>query len=155
MTQSYEDKPFSGLKWPTCSEQIFLGYKPLLLLSSTYWSFLLCKILKSPDSGSRVMTMHHFCVPNWPFAPKNIFQFHSDVSIIPIHCAKLKKILQADPELWGSAIFGPKMSHFLKWEFFFRKPVNESFFFHSSLSACLMIKEYWILIDWEPFLSIT
>ena len=43
----------------------FFWYKPLLL-SSTYWPFSLCKILK---------------------------------------------ILTADPELWGWAIFGPKMVH--------------------------------------------
>ena len=29
-----------------------------------------------------------------------------------------KKILPADPELWGCAIFGPRMAHFPNWEFF-------------------------------------
>ena len=29
-----------------------------------------------------------------------------------------KKILGADPELWGCAIFGPKMAH-LSWTIFF------------------------------------
>ena len=52
----------------------FFWYKPLLLLSSTYWPFSLCKILK--------------------------------------------KILTVDPELWGCTIFGPKIAHFPKWEFF-------------------------------------
>ena len=28
------------------------------------------------------------------------------------------KILPADPELWGCATFGPKMTHFPKWEVF-------------------------------------
>ena len=55
-----------------CHEQLF-WYKPLLLLSSTYCPFSLCKILK---------------------------------------------ILTADPQLWGCAIFGAKMGHFPKWEFF-------------------------------------
>ena len=29
-----------------------------------------------------------------------------------------KNILPKDPELWGCTIFGPKMAHLLKWEFF-------------------------------------
>ena len=42
--QSYEDVPFSGPKWLTCPEQLFFLYKPLLLLSSIYSPFSLCKI---------------------------------------------------------------------------------------------------------------
>ena len=45
---------------------------------------------------------------------------------------------------------------------FFRKPVNQPCFFYSCLSTCqkskseiLMIKEYWNIIGWEPFLSLT
>ena len=37
--------PFLGPEWPICPEQIFVQYKPLLLLSFTYWDFSLCKIL--------------------------------------------------------------------------------------------------------------
>ena len=42
--QSYEDVPFSSPKWLTCPEQFFFLYKPLLLLSSIYSPFSLCKI---------------------------------------------------------------------------------------------------------------
>ena len=38
-------RPFLGTKWPICPEQFF-WHKPLLLLSSTCWPFLLCKIYK-------------------------------------------------------------------------------------------------------------
>ena len=66
--------PFLSPKWPTCPEQIFFWHKPLLLLSSTYWPFSLCKILKNSYSGSQVMRIHHFWDQNSPFAP-NIFFF--------------------------------------------------------------------------------
>ena len=55
-----------GPKQPICPEQIFLGYKPLLLLSSTYG---------------------------------------------PFHCAKFKRNLTMDTELWRCTIFGPKVVH--------------------------------------------
>ena len=97
-------------------------YKPLLL-SSTYWSFSLCKILKNSYIGSRVMRMHHFWAQIGPFAPKQIF-FCKIINIIliyllaPFIVQNFKKILPADPELWGCAIFGPKMTHFPKLQFF-------------------------------------
>ena len=67
---------FSGAK--------FFWYNPLLLLSSTYWSFALCKILKNSYSGSRVMTMHHFWAQNGPFAPNKLF-FKKIINIILIY----------------------------------------------------------------------
>ena len=96
-------------------------YKSLLLLSSTYWPFSLCKIKINSYSGSRIMTMHHFWAQNGPFAPTIFLEnyyYHSHLPIGSFHCAIFKKILPADPELWGCAIFGSKMAHFPKWEFF-------------------------------------
>ena len=55
--------------------------------------------------------------------------------LAPFIVQNFKKILPADTEFWGCAIFGPKMAHFPKWEFFFRKTVNELCFFHSCLST--------------------
>ena len=51
----------------------FFWYKPLSLLSATYWPFPLHKILKNSYSGSRVMRMHHFWTQNGSFAPNNFF----------------------------------------------------------------------------------
>ena len=51
----------------------FFWYKLLLLLSSTYWHFSLCKIFKKSYSGSRVMRMRHFWAKNGPFASNKIF----------------------------------------------------------------------------------
>ena len=95
-----------GPKMAHLSWTKFLWYKPLIL-SSTYWPFSLCKILKNSSSRSRVMRMHNFCTQNGPFPQMRIF---------------------------------------------FRKPVSEPCFFHSSLPTCqksksginLLVK-YWQL----------
>ena len=74
-------------------------------------------------SRSRVMRMHYFWGQNGPFDP-NTFFFWKIINIILIYlsilplCPNFKKILPADLELWGCTIFGPKMAHFLKWDFF-------------------------------------
>ena len=38
--------------------------------------------------------------------------------LAPFIVQNFKKILPVDPALWGCAIFGSKMAHFPKWEFF-------------------------------------
>ena len=104
-------------------------HKPLLLLSSTFCPFSLCKIKKNSYSGSRIMTMHHFWVQNGQFAPPPPsappkYIFWRIITIIPIYLLasftvqNLKKVLPADPELWGCAIFGLKMAHFPIWKLF-------------------------------------
>ena len=61
----------------------FFWYKPLLLLSSTYWPFSLCKTWPK---------MVH--LPPKKFYLKN-YQYHSRVPISPFQCAKfLKKFFQ-------------------------------------------------------------
>ena len=77
----------------------FFWYKPLLLLSSTYWLFSLWKILKNSYSGSRIMTMHHFWAQNGPFTPNKFFlenyYYHSHLPISLFNFAKiLKKLFQ-------------------------------------------------------------
>ena len=82
-----------------------------------------------------------FLGPKWPICPEQNFfgtnhYYYFHLPIGPFHCAKFKKILTADPELRGCAIFGPKMVHLPQMRIFFRKPVNELCFFYSCLSAC-------------------
>ena len=73
LIQSYEDvHHFWDQNSPFVLNKIF-WCKPLLLLSSTYWPFSLCKILKHSCSGSGIMVMHHFWAQNDPFAPNNFF----------------------------------------------------------------------------------
>ena len=69
------------------------------------------------------MRMHHFWAQNDPFAP-NKKKFFENINIIfiyllaPFIVQSFKKILTADAELWWCAIFGPKIAHLPKWEFF-------------------------------------
>ena len=114
--QSYEDVLFSSPIWPICHEQEFFGTN-----ITTYWPFSLCEILKNSYSRSRVMKMHHFGPKMVPL-PQTIF-FWKIINIILIHLLapfivhSFKKILPANPELWGCTIFGPKRAYFPKWEF--------------------------------------
>ena len=100
---------------------IFFWQKPLLLLSSTYWPFSLWKVLKNSYSGSRVMRIHDFWDQNSPFAPNIFFLRIINIILIyllaPFIMQNFKKILPVDPEIWGCAIFWPKMAHFLRWKF--------------------------------------
>ena len=66
-----------------------------------------------------------FFVRKWSICPIQFFFFFLEIIKIifiyllaPFIGQNLKKILPVDPELWGCAIFGPKMAHFSKWEFF-------------------------------------
>ena len=110
----------------------FLWYKPLL--PSTYWPFSLCKSLKKFLQWIQTYEDAPFLEPKWSICPPIFFLenywYHSHLPISLFHFAKL--FCKSDPELWGCAIFGPKIAHFPKWEFF-RKPVNEPCFFHSCL----------------------
>ena len=62
-----------GPKMAHLSWTNFFWYKPLLLLSSTYWPFSLGKFLKNSYSWSRVMRMHNFWAQNGPFPQMRIF----------------------------------------------------------------------------------
>ena len=76
------------------------------------------KFTKNSYSGSKVMRMG----PKWSICPRQFF-WKIIIIITPSIAQNFKKILPVDPELWGCAIFGHKMTHLPRWEFF-RKPVN-------------------------------
>ena len=100
----------------------FFLEKQLIKFSCTFWPISFCKILKK--FWSRVMRMCHFRDQNSPSVMKNLEIFWKIINIILIYLLapfigqNFKKILPAGPELWGWAIFVPKMAHFPKWEFF-------------------------------------
>ena len=71
-----------GPKMAHLSWTKFFWYKPLLLLSSTYWPFSLCKILKNSYSRSRVMRMHNFWAQNGPFPQMRIFSENLLMSLV-------------------------------------------------------------------------
>ena len=125
-----------GPKMAHLSWTKFFWYKPLLLLSSTYWPFSLCKILKNSYDRSRVTRMCHFWAQNGPFAPNKIFWKTINITPTPFIVQNFKKILLADQELRGCAIFGPKMSHFPKWEFLSKNLLmNLPSFIHAYIHA--------------------
>ena len=110
---------------PFVMNKFFFWYKPLLLLSSIYWPFSLCKFFKK--FLQQIWSYVPFLGPKWPICPKQtLFWKINNITLIyllaPFHCAKFKKILTADPELWGCIIFGPKMDHLPQT--FFWKTIN-------------------------------
>ena len=98
----------------------FFLQKQLITFSCTYYPLSFCKILKKFLEPIQSYEDVPFSGPKWPicheqnfFGTNHYYYFHLPIG--PFHCAKFKKILTADPELWGCAIFGPKMAHFPKW----------------------------------------
>ena len=105
-----------------CPEQNFFWYKPLLLLSSTYFHQHCAKFKRILAADPELWGCTIFG-PKMVHLPQTNF-FWKIINIIliyllaPFIVQNFKKILPADPELWGCLVFGPKMAHFPKWEFF-------------------------------------
>ena len=134
---------FSGPKWPTCHEQNFLvqHYYYFHLPIGPFHCAKFKEIL-TPDKEPWGCTVFG---PKMVICPKQN-SFWKIINIILIYLwapfirQYFKKILPVDPELRGCTIFGIKIAHFSKWEFFFRKAVNEPCFFHSYPSTCQKLK---------------
>ena len=114
---------FGSSEWTISPEQLFFCTNHCCYFHLPIIPFHCGKFKKISYSGSRVMTMHHVLGQNVPFAPNKFFCRKSIIIFLiyllaPFIVQNLKKILPVDPELRGCAIFGPKMSHFPKWEFF-------------------------------------
>ena len=153
-----------GTKMVHLSWTIFFRYKPLSLLSSTYWSFSLCKIKKNLTVDPELWECVIFG-PKMVHLPQTFF-FWKIINIIliyllaPFIVQNFKKILLADLELRGCANVWVQNDPFPKMRIFFRKPVNEPCFFHSCLSTCqksksninLLVK-YWRLKSTEISLA--
>ena len=137
--QIYKDVPFLGPKYPNLSWPNFFGTNHYYYFHLPIGPFHCAKFKK-------ILTVDPELWGCTIFGPKMVhlpqFFFWKIIKIIliyllaPFIVQNFKKILTMDPELWGCAIFAPKMAHFPKWEFFFRNPVNEPYFFHSCLSTC-------------------
>ena len=136
-----------------------------MLLSSSYWSFSLCKIEKILTADPKLWQCTFFG-PKLVHLPQFFFFFFWKIIgiilmylLAPFIVQNLKKILPVDPELWGCAnpelwgcaIFGPKMAHFPKWELF-QKTCSRALFLYSCLSTCqksksdinLLVKYWWL-----------
>ena len=100
------------------SWKIFFSYKPLLLLSSAYWSHSLCKVLKNSScGGSRVMKMYNFWAQNGPFPQMRIFSKTLLMSLVSfihayLHAKNQSQIL----------IFGKMLMIKIYWNLIAQKP---------------------------------
>ena len=108
-----------------CLKWFFFLKKRLIKFSWTYWLLSFCKTLKKFLGPTQRYENVPFSGPKWPisheqnvFGTNHYYYFHLPTG--PFHCAKFKKILTADPELWGCAIFGPKMVHLPQTNFFWK-----------------------------------
>ena len=93
-----------------------------------------------------------FSGPKWCICPEQNFfgtnyYYYFHLAIGPFHCAKLKKIVTMDPELWGCTIFGPKMVPFAPHKFFFWKLLISFSSTYYSLSLCKILKRFFQLIQ--------
>ena len=170
-----------GPQCPICPKQNIFGtnHYYYYFFDLTIGPFHLPKLKKKSYSGSRAMRMRQFWAQNGPFAQTDIFwkkivKMIFIYLLVPFIMQNFKIILKADPELLWCTIFGPKMAHLPKWEFFCRKPVKNPCSFHSCLSICQksksdikLLMKYWRLNDtlivldlfsaitWEPDFSKT
>ena len=156
---------FQAQNTPICPEQIFLVQTIIITFIYLLVLFIGQNLKKKFWQQIQSYEDAPLLGPKWSNCPKQIF-FWKIIKITliyllgPFFVRNFKKILPVDPELRGCAIFGPKMTHFPKWEFFFRKPVIEPCFFHSCLSTCqkskpdinLLVK-YWRLKNTEISLA--
>ena len=107
----------------TLSQMIFFLKKQLIKFSCTYWPLSFCKILKKFLGPIQSYEDVPFSGPKWPICPEQIFLIQTIIITLIYLLAlfivqKFKKILTSDPQLRGCTIFGPKMAHFPKLEFF-------------------------------------
>ena len=99
-----------------------LFWYQLLLLSSIYWTFSLCKILEKFLQQIQSYEDAPFWSPEWSICPKHFFFFNYYHSHLPISlCKILKKFFQRIQSYEDAQFLGPK------WPIspnvnFFRKP---------------------------------
>ena len=114
-----------GLKMVHLPKTLFLE-KPLI--SCTSWPISLYN-----RSGNSLEWIEYyedalfFLTQNNPFAPnENFFRKTTNIIFIylltPFTMLKFKKILRADPELWGCTSFRTKINHFPQMRIFSEKP---------------------------------
>ena len=158
--------PFSGPKWPTCYEHIFLVQTIIITFTYLLALFIVQNLKKNSYSRYRVMRMCHFWSENGPYSPNNFFFFRKKLLISfsssywPLSlCKFFKKLLQLIQSYEDVPFLGPKWPIFPN-ENSFRKPVNKPCSFHSCLSISQKSKsdinvlmKYWQLKNTEISLA--
>ena len=87
------------------------------ILQNVYKKIL--KLIQSYEGVRHFWDQNSLFVLSKCFWYKPLLLFSSTYG--PFHCAKFKKNLTMDPELWRCTIFGPKMVHLPQTIFFFQK----------------------------------
>ena len=80
------------------------------------------------------MRLYHFRAQNGPIVMNKIFLVQTIIItfiyLLDLFTVQnLKKILTANPELWGCGIFGPKIVHLSQTIFFLKKIINIFFIY--------------------------
>ena len=120
LIQSYEDKHhFRYQNGPFVLNKNFLS-QTIVITFIYLLSLFIVQNLKKFLQRIQNYDDAPFLDPKWSICSN--FFFWNTINIILIYLlapsVKFKKILLADPELWGCAISGPKMAHFSKLNFF-------------------------------------
>ena len=114
---------FQAQNTPICPEQIFLVQTIIITFIYLLVLFIGQNLKKKFWQQIQSYEDAPLLGPKWSNCPKQFF-FWKIIKITliyllgPFFVRNFKKILPVDPELRGCAIFGPKMTHFPKWEFF-------------------------------------
>ena len=113
-------EPFLGPKQPICPEQNFL-VQTIVITFIYLLAIFIVQNLKKFLQRIQNYDDAPFLGPKWSIFPKQIFfwkiiNYHSHLPISSFHCAKLKKNFLSYEffELWGCAIYEPKMAYFPK-----------------------------------------
>ena len=117
LIQSFEDVPFSVLKWPICPKQNFM-VQTIIITFIYLLALFIRQNLKKFLEWIQSFGDAPFWGSKWSIYPN--FSFLRIINTILIYLLaasivqNLKKNLPTDPELSGCAIFGLKMTHFPK-----------------------------------------
>ena len=129
----------------------FFLEKQLIKFSCTYQPLSFCKILKKFLEPNQSYEDVPFSGPKWPICPEQNFFginhyycFHLPTG--PFHCAKFKKNLTVDTELWGCTNLVSKMVHLPQTNFFW-KIINIILIYLLALSLCKIFKNFFLRIQ--------
>ena len=91
--------------------------------------------------------MCHFQAQNYPFVPNKFFLLQTIIITFIYLLAlfivqNLKKILTADPELWGHTIFGPKIVYLPQTKLFWKKSLISFSSTYWPFSLCKILKKF-------------
>ena len=130
---------------------ILFPKKQLIQFSWTYWLLSFCKIFKKFLGPIQSFENVPFWTQNGPFVMNKTFLAQTIIITLIYLLAlfivqNLKKIRTVDPELWGCAIFGPKMVHLPQIIFFLGKLLISFYLPISPFHLAKFLKKFFLRI---------